>query len=334
MAKPSGLWPRKRDGMWMTTIGGKQHKLSKDKGEARRMLNKLLGGEKPSNRSDRSGMTTRRLCDNYLTRTRGQKEEESHNVQVQHLKTFCDALGHRDPATLKVYEVEEWLEKKETWSSSTRALFVTIIKAVFNWAEAQGYLAGNPLKKLKRRKTGRRNRVLTDAEKQQIKEACNEDFRDFLMVLEMTGCRPYSEAAKLTASDIDFEKARSIREKHKTVKKGKRRTIYFPPALLARLKELAERRPTGPLLRNRRGGSWNASNAGQYIRRLCGKLGIKGVTAYTIRHSFISTALVKGVPVEVVAELAGNSAKVIWSNYNQVDKMDEAMRAAAEKAIG
>lgn len=331
MAKPSGLWLRKRDHFWMTTIHGVQHKLSQDKSEARKMLNRLLAEERP--KPVRTGLSLRKLCDNYLDRTREGKEERSHEVQVMHLNAFCKAYGHRDPATLKVYEVEEWLAKQETWAASTRALFITIIKAVFNWAADQDYLHVNPLKKLKRRKTGRRNRVLSEEERTAIMGAVSQDFRDFLELLHLTGCRPFSEGAKLTAADVDLEKGRALLVKHKTHKKTNRpRLIYFPPPLLEKIRERAERYPTGPLFRNRLDAAWTADTVGKYVKRVCLKLKIEGVTSYTIRHSFISSALVKGVPVEVLAVLAGNTPAVIHAHYDQVDKMDEALRAAADKA--
>ncbi len=332
MSKPSGLWLRKRDNFWMTTINGQQYKLSKDKSKARKMLHKLLADDKPL--PGRSGMTLRRLCDSFLVRTKERKEECSHKAQVRNLKAFCESFGHRDPATLKVHEVEEWLEQRDTWANSSKALFITIIKAVFNWADEQQYIGQNPIKKLKRRSTGRRRRVLTSGERERIKAEVSEDLRDFLTTLELTGCRPFSEAAKLTAQDIDWEKGRAMLIKHKTAKKtGRPRLIYFPPPLLARLKERAERYPEGPLFRNRLGNPWTSDTAGKYLRRACEKLGIEGVTSYTIRHSFISTALVKGVPVETVAVLAGNTPKTIWSSYDQVDRMHEALQAAAIKAV-
>lgn len=331
MAKPSDLWFRKQTGFWMTTINGKQHKLSKDKGEARRMLHKLLASDKPQ--PGHSGISTRKLCDSYLVRKQESMEKESHAVRITHLKPFVEKFGHRDPASIKVHEVEEWLDARDTWAGSTKALFITIIKAVFNWSVEQGYLDENPIRKLKRRSTGRRRRMLTPEEKEKIKAAASEGLRDFLMVLEGTGCRPFSEAARLTAADIDFEKGRAILEKHKNAKKGKVRTLYFPPHVLSRLKELAERYPEGVLLRNRLGLPWSKNNTSKYIARICKRLGIEGVTSYTIRHAFISTALVKGVPIDVIAQLAGNSPDVIRKNYSQLDLMDEALRAAAQRAI-
>ena len=331
-AKPSGLWLRKQTGFWYTTLNGVQHKLSKDKGEARRLLHKLMAKDAPP--PGRSGITGRKLCDTYLDRIREDKEARSHEVQLLHFKAFCADLGHRDPAGLRVHDIETWLDGRDTWAKSTRALFITIVKAVCNWVVAQGYLDANPIKALKRRKTGRRERMLTADERERIKAEGSEQFRDFVTLLEMTGCRPFSEAARITAADIDFEKGRAVLVKHKTGKKtGRPRLIYFPPEVLPRVRELADRHPTGPILRNRLGNPWTPDTFGKYVKRVCERLRIEGVTSYTIRHSFISNALTKGVPVEVVAQLAGNSPRVIHSNYSQIDKMDDALRAAA-RAVG
>jgi integrase len=333
MSRPSSLWFRTRDGFWMTTINGVQHKLSQDKTVARKMLIKLLASDQPTPK--KAGMSTRKLCDLFAVRTEERRNPKYHLVVVAHLKAFCDKLGHRDPMTIKVHEVETWLEGQETWAKTTRALFITIIKSVFNWAEEQGYVSANPIKKLKRGNTGRRKRLLTAEERKRIEGAVSARMNDFLFILSQTGCRPFSELAKLTADMIDFEKGRAVLEVHKTAKKtGRVRQIYFPPPALERLKELAVLRPTGPLLVNRYGTAWTANTAGYYIRRVCKKLGIKGVSSYTIRHSWITGALVRGVPVEVVAELAGNSPAVIHKNYSQIDKMTEALQAAAKKAVG
>jgi integrase len=327
------MWQRKRDGVWMTTIHGVQHKLHKDKTEARKALNRLLGSDQPPP-ARRSGMTTRKLCDDFLVRTAGGKDAATHEVQVMHLNAFCEALGHRDPATLKVHEVEKWLSERPGWADSTKALCVTIVKAAFNWGAEQGHLSVNPIKKLKRRDTGRRERLLTPEERERIKAAVSWRMRDFLEVLEQTGCRPFSEAAKLEAKDVDFEKGRSVRRKHKNEKKGKTRTIYFPPKALERLKELAEKYPTGPLLRNRRGNAWTRISASHYLTRVCKKLKMPQVTAYAFRHTYITEALVRGVPVDVLAELVGNSPAVLRKNYSHIAQMDDALAAAALKAVG
>ncbi|MFL6234939.1 MAG: hypothetical protein ACJ76N_17525, partial [Thermoanaerobaculia bacterium] len=58
-------------------VAGVQHKLSQDKGEAGKLLHKLLSADRPP--PGRAGVSTRKLCDLYLERARDGKEERSHN---------------------------------------------------------------------------------------------------------------------------------------------------------------------------------------------------------------------------------------------------------------
>ncbi|HYH65649.1 MAG TPA: tyrosine-type recombinase/integrase [Urbifossiella sp.] len=331
MPRAPTVWFRKATGWYMTTVNGQQHKLSKDKGEARKLFYKLMGGEKKP--SGRAGMSTRKLCDLYLTRTRENKGADRHAATLCLLKPFCAALGHRDPGTLKVHEVNTWLDAQEGWGGSTRAGFVLTLKAVFNWALAEDYLHENPLVKLRRRKIARRVRVLTPEERRKVIAAASPNFRAFLTVIDQTGCRPFSEAGKMTAAMIDFEEGKAVLKEHKNAKKGKSRVLFFPPDALAVLRELAEKHPTGLLFRTRFGTKWTRSAAATNLQRIRKALKMEPFVCYDFRHSYISAALVKGVPVEVVAELVGTSAKIIWSNYASVEKVPGAMRAAALKAV-
>jgi integrase len=52
-----------------------------------------------------------------------------------------------------------------------------------------------------------------------------------------------------------------------------------------------------------------------------------GLTHHALRHSFISNLLLKGVPVHVVAELAGNSAEIVLSTYAHL------LKASASEAM-
>ena len=60
---------------------------------------------------------------------------------------------------------------------------------------------------------------------------------------------------------------------------------------------------------------------------------ISYVPIYAWRHSWITDALIKGIPVEVVAELVGNSPQIIYENYAHVFKRHDALREAALKAV-
>jgi site-specific recombinase XerD len=62
-------------------------------------------------------------------------------------------------------------------------------------------------------------------------------------------------------------------------------------------------------------------------------LGIKA-HAYALRHTYITNALIRGVPVEVLAELVGNTPQVLHRHYAHVAKDTTALKAAALKAVG
>lgn len=259
MPRTPTVWFRQQTGWYCTKIAGVVHRLSQDKAEAQKLFYRLMGAKEKPKKPSR-GVSARKLCDLYLDRTRSDKGEDTHKVQLWYLKQFTAKFGHRDPTTLKVHEVSTWLDGQETWGKSTRALVIIIVKAVFNWAVNEGYLSESPIKKLKRRKTERRERVLTKDERDRVRAAVSPSFAAYLTVLEQTGCRPYSEAANLSASDIDWDNGRTVLRKHKNAKKGKTRIVYFPPALLTMLKGLAEQHPEGPILRNRLGNPWVRSN--------------------------------------------------------------------------
>ena len=329
MARQPGLWQRARDGMWMTTLGGKQTKLSPDKAEAQRMFYRLMGQDAPKAQPHKIGF--RKMADTYLDRTRSDKSDRRHEYQLWQLKCFCEVYGHRDVMSLKTFEVNDWLEKTG-WAESTKAQFIASFKAVFNWAIREGYLAESPVPGLRRRKYAKRSRVLLPAERDRVMEAAPPYFRDFLDFIALTGCRPYSEAAKLTADMVDWENGRVILLNHKNAKHGKPRVLYLPTKLLERLKELADERPHGALFRNSVGKEWTRHNGNGFLRRILKRLGLPDGTTYAFRHSWITNSLASGIPVEVVAELCGNSPQMIYEHYNQMDKMSDVLRAAAEKA--
>lgn len=198
---------------------------------------------------------------------------------------------------------------------------------------AEDYLAESPVKKVKRRKMARRERVLSPDEERILLASTEGVFHDFLVVLLKTGMRPFSEAAKLTAAGIDWEQGRAVLKEHKNAAKGKGRAVYFTPDVLALLRRLADRHPTGPLLRNARDGAWRRDTMNSRTDRICAAAGIAHFNTYALRATYITNALIRGVPVEVVAELVGTSAKMIWDHYSAINKNTAALREAAVKAV-
>lgn len=342
MPRPAKIWLRKQTGYYCVTFQGKITKLSKDRKEAERKFH-LLMAEKEEIQPTVHGPSFKKLAIDFLEHTQGDKNAETLAIQRKILKTFCEhqkAVRARD---LRGHMVTRWLAHenawrqkagRKVWGESTKALAIKTIKAVCNWAVRQGHLTENPIKKLSSGKVARRDRVITAEEKRQILEYVTPDFADFLRVVDQTGARPYTEVGRLEARHIDFAAGTATLKEHKTARKtGRPRVLFFTPETLEILRRRAERYPVGLLFRTRRGSGWTRSNSGKWFREIRDTLGIN-ICCYLYRHSRITQALVSGVPVEVVAELCGNTPQIIHRFYSHVAKDQAALRAAAQRAMG
>jgi integrase len=347
MPRQSAIWLRKQTGWYCTTLKGEIVKLSKDKREAERLFHEMMAkrAAEPEEKTPahQLGPTFRRMADDFLVHTQGDKNERSLGIQTKILLAFCSRIKGIRAAELKGHMVTSWIswenqvrakKGKKTWNTSTQALAIKTIKAVLNWGVKQGYLEFNPIKKLSSGKVARRERMLTPEERKRISEFVSPDFADFLFVVEQTGARPYTEIARLESRHIDFAAGTATLVLHKTARKtGRPRVLFFTTEVLGLLKKRVDRYPTGLLFRTKRNSGWNSSNCFKWFTMVREKLGIDCVL-YHYRHTRISEAIIKGVPVEVVAELVGNTPQIIHAHYAHVGKDLAALRAAAQRAVG
>jgi integrase len=152
-------------------------------------------------------------------------------------------------------------------------------------------------------------------------------------------CRP-GEVARVAAANVDLVNGTWTFSQHKTKKKtGKPRVIYLTPGMIHLTKRLMSEFPDGPFFRGpaRAGRKPYTRNAIRCrFRRLRKKLPkLKGVIAYTFRHSYITDALERGVSVAAVAELAGHAdLRMIEEHYGHLSQKRAHLQEAARKAAG
>jgi integrase len=210
----------------------------------------------------------------------------------------------------------------------------SIVLACLNWADREGLVDGHPLRKLKAGRYDRRERILTTAEKDAIRAAVPPYLLDFLDALALTGARPYSEVARLTAAMIDWGAGVIPLARHKNANKGKPRTVYLTPPLEALLRRKAAEHPTGLLFRTRRGVQWTAPHMHYWLRKLERTLGLPRITLYAWRHTMVTEALERGLTGDLVAELVGNSPQTIAKYYSKLSEKRATLKAAAAQAVG
>jgi len=334
MPRPAKLWRRKSGDQWYyATINGKQEKLAPTYSEALEIFDKLRGQVKKEKAHTRLSTTLESVCNAFLDHTQQTNAEKTYENRYGYLQSFCDHVGKTARVhDLRGDQLDDW-SLSQGWNPSTRAAARASVMTCLNWGVKRRLILESPFWGMERGTFKRKERILTPAERKKIWGAVKGGLADFLQFISMTGCRPFSEAAKVTAQMIDWNEESITLEKHKNESKGKRRTIYLPPPLLERLKQLASAHPEGPLLRTRNGRPWNRPAASKAMRRIEKKTAIARLTAYSFRHSYITDCLAKGMSPTIVGRLVGNSARTVSGFYEHVDQKKDELREAAKRAV-
>jgi integrase len=349
VARPSKIWQRSSDDYWYCTHNGEKVKLSKDKAEAERAFHTLKahgslapGEDAAENSGPRPSL--RYLVGLYLDEAKATKAEETYQVQRRYLTGFCDFVGKIKAPDVRIHHVKDWLaadKKRNTrsgkillckWGESTRALAVSTLIALFNWAIADQRLVVSPIKGIKRGHFKRRERIIPPGQQTKILNECGPELRDFLTMLSLTGARPFSEIAKLTAEGVDFDNGLILPEQHKTAKMGKPRIIVLVPEALVIVRRLADQHPTGPLFRCSTGRPWYRQLVNQSLHRAAARAGLGHYSTYDLRRSMITQALANGLSANVVAQLVGNTPAIINKYYDSLHLRIDMLKEAAIKA--
>lgn len=330
------------DGWWYAQVrtGSKRRQVKLVKGkqneqEAYRAFCRLMAdeGKMPLVNHQQSVAV---VCDLFLDHSQKVHTAETYDWHRRFLQDFCHQYGTVAVPDLKPFHVQRWLDAHPDWRGGRRHA-ISVLKRALNWAEEQGYITANPIRRFKKPPTGKRSRILSVAERQSILDAISDEpFRQFVLAMQETGCRP-SEVAAITADQVCLENGTWVFERHKTAAKtGKPRVIYLTPRMLDLSKALIAKHPTGPLFRNRLGRAFDRNSIRCRFRRLRDRLPhLKHFTAYAYRHTFTTDALTNGVGVAQVAELLGHtSTDMVMRHYQHLSQQVSYMRAAAAQAVG
>jgi integrase len=270
----------------------------------------------------------------YLDEAERTKDAPTYELQRHYLTSFGEHVGRKKVPDLRRHHVTDWLKDNPQWNDSTQGLATSLVTACMNWAVAEQRVSRNPLKGVKRKKTKRRERIIPPEHVELILTKGPQRFASFLRVLHLTGMRPFSELAKLTAAAIDWDQGLVKIEKHKNDRKGKDRVVYFTPETLALLREQARKHPEGLLFRTRWGTPWNRTSGGAELRRACAENDLPRYSPYDFRRTYITNALARGLTANVVAQLVGNTPDVINKYYDSLHLKKDTLREAALRAAG
>lgn len=259
-------------GLWYLQVEGKQVNLGPEREAAFALYHTIMGQPRPVvARADAVVV----LLDLFLEWTRNNRSSGSYGWYLEHLAPFARSLPDGlTVAAIRPFHVQQYLDAKTTWSSSTKRGAVIAIKRAFNWVEKMGHIDRNPLRHVEKPEAGRREQINSRQEHERILSLTkDQEFRDLLTAAWETGAPP-QELFRVEARHVDLKNGRWVFPKDES--KGKRHSwmVYLNDTMLDLTRRLMLKRPEGPLFRNASYRPWNAlalNNRFIYLRAGMGR---------------------------------------------------------------
>lgn len=329
-------WFREERQAYFVKIRKVCHNLGPDKEEATRRFHELMAAPPtaPVSRETPSvGISVAELLDKFLCWCEQHRSKRSLEWYGGHLQSFCKAIKFATtltPTALKSHHLQDWVDQPAhaKWGANQKRGAIIAVQRPFNWAVKLGYIDKNPVAGVEKPSPTRREEFINPMDFQEMISEIDEGnpFRDLLMFMWETGCRP-QEARHLEARH--FNRTLGRFEIPPLEAKGKKRWRII--RLTATALAIAERRMKDgatKIFSNGSGTPWTAGSINCRFQRLKKRTGLAHC-AYEIRHSFANRLLVSGIDHLTVAELMGHAdGKMLAMTYQHLDQSNEHLQNA------
>lgn len=302
--------------------------------EARRWRKSLESGV-----SEADVATVAQACADYAdSLRRAKREATAADAERRFARTINgDPLGKVKLSQLRERHLEAWRDRMEagefaklekikgrppTTSPMSPATFkrtLTVLKAALNHAVRKRYVSADKAIEWKaiqpdKGADGRRDIYLDKDQRRALLAAVPDDLRDLLACIAMTGCRPGDPVAMLR-KDFD-DRTGSVTFRTKTGS----RTIPVSPSAKEMFNRLAKGKAMKAQMFVRADGkAWTPTDWAEGIREALPVAGLPaGVVAYSLRHSWITDAIMGGLDLLTVAKLTGTSLAMIEKHYGHL----------------
>jgi integrase/recombinase XerD len=221
-------------------------------------------------------------------------------ITLQDLKTYLvEAGGHLKPSSL--------------------GMRIRFIRAFFRWTAEEGYSAGNPARRLKEPKLGKRvPKALSEEDTVCLQEGCRTALEHALVeFMYATGCR-IGEVHRLNRNAIDWDNRSCI-----VMGKGdKEREVYFSIKAAIWLKKYLDGRKDNDMalfVTERKPHRMSIAQIRYVIKRVAKRSEVEAnVYPHKLRHSFATHLLNNGAPMEGIQVLLGHQKLETTMLYAQL----------------
>ena len=242
------------------------------------------------------------------------------------IKHMFESIGKRLDK-ISTEDLREYLGKyrsERNISKTTADNIRRILSSFFGWLEDEDYIIKNPVRRIKKIKTGRVVKdVLSDEHLEILRDNCN-NLRDLAIIelLISTGIR-VGELVNLNIDDVNFDERECV-----VFGKGEsEREVYFDAKTKIHLMNyLKQRNDDNPALFVSLKKPYNRlgiSGVERRVRKLGNLSNIKKVHPHKFRRTLATNAIDKGMPIEQVQRLLGHvqidtTMKYAMVNQNNV----------------
>jgi integrase len=222
---------------------------------------------------------------------------------ASHLKRLLPAFGERDPATIAVSEVREWVAANADLKPGSLKRYMASLRQILDFAGVEPNPARDGRVKLPRIET----QIVEPPSAEQVEailEHSPKRWRLPLRTLEQTGMR-IGELAALEWRDVDVAGSRFRIRQGKTA--SARRWVAVPSWLMVEIQETCP--PDDRAHERRLFPGFTPSVAQAAVSRACKAGGIPHFHPHDLRHRYASVKIAEGVPVTQLAAQLGHSKK-------------------------
>jgi len=320
MRKPRPFF-RKQTKSWYVQLGKQQVNLGKDKELAWARYHELmLNHQRDASIQDD---TVAALVEAHWQWLKANRAESTARTRKPFLKSFRLWAGEKMRVwQLKPHHVQKWCtETYGNQSTTYQNIAVNTICRAFSWAAKAGMIGKSPLAGMEKPRAKVRQEFLpAEVWPKLLAAATDEAFLDWLKVMLLSGAR-VQEMFRFEAQYFDRNGSRIILPIEESKGKRRSRVIYLPDEAAEIVAKWADKNPSGPIFRNRRGRPWNRNSIRCRFRRLKKILDEPKLTATTLRHSFAHHRLTNGQDSLVVSKLMGHvDGRMLATRYGHLDQ--------------
>ena len=219
-------------------------------------------------------------------------------------RSFSKPITELTTDEIRSFVAKGLIEKK--WTHNTANNYRHYFMSFYSWAYDEKHIQNNPMTRIKQIKGIKQARTpLAEEEIEKLRNAADVRARAIIEVLLATGCR-VGELEGLQRADVDFREGKA-----KVLGKGnKERWVYFNSVAKMYLEKYLETReddqPALFVSYNKPYRALRKSGIENMLRQLGHSVGVAKVHPHRFRHTAATTALRRGMPVEIIQQVLGH----------------------------